>query len=418
MIPNPRSYNNAFEELMICLLRGVVEHTEADEGYLFLELSDQLRLSACMHHEHGLNREPDTLLSDLPMALIEHCYRTKILTGHEVPDAWPAAEGPAPTAWLCQPLVVFRHPIGILYLKGENALTLTAELAVHYFETANLRVARTRETEALQRDRERLEVLVQDRTRALEEAQQELVRKERLATLGQLIATVSHELRNPLGTVRGSVFLIANKLLGKDLGVERALDRAERNIVRCDRIIEDLLAYTRTHDLELEPVRIDRWLDNTLEEYPFPHDLTVRLDLNSKAEVEAEPERLRRCLINLLNNACDAMKAGSSEEEDGSKQLSITSRIDATQTRLEIAVADTGPGIPAEELTKVLEPLYSTKSFGVGLGLPTVVQVLGQHGGGLEVQSTVGVGTVMTMWMPLDDKVRRHRSRGADISGL
>ncbi len=400
---------------MICLLRGVVEHTEAEEGFLFLEHDGDLRLSAHMHREHGLTCEPNRPAT-LPLVLIEACFRGKILTGHEANEAWPTEQGPAPSAWLCQPLVVFHQAIGILYLKGDNPASLTAEQAVHYFETANLRVARNRETEALQRDRERLEVLVKDRTLALEEAQQELVRKERLATLGQLIATVSHELRNPLGTVRGSVFLIANKLLGKDLGVERALDRAERNIVRCDRIIEDLLAYTRTHDLELELVRIDRWLDMTLEEYPFPHDLTVRLDLNSKAEVEAEPERLRRCLINLLNNACDAMKAGSSEEEDGTKQLVISSRIDATQTRLEVAVADSGPGIPAEELSKVLEPLYSTKSFGVGLGLPTVVQVMQQHGGGLQIQSTVGVGTVMTMWMPLDDKVRRHRSRGAEVS--
>jgi hypothetical protein len=189
LIPNPRTYNNAFEEMMICLLRGIVDHTMADEGFLFLELGDQLHLSAYMHREQGLDRQPDPSASILPMALIDYCFRAKILTGHEVPDAWPASEGLAPNAWLCQPLVVFRHPIGILYLRGENPQALTAEFAVQYFETANLRVTRTRETEALQRDRERLEVLVQDRTRALEEAQLELVRKERLATLGQLIAT-------------------------------------------------------------------------------------------------------------------------------------------------------------------------------------------------------------------------------------
>jgi len=244
-----------------------------------------------------------------------------------------------------------------------------------------------------------LEATVQNRDEELEAAHRELVRKERLATLGQLIATVSHELRNPLGTVRGSVFLISQRLLGKDLGVERALDRAERNIVRCDRIIEDLLDYTRTQDLELQRMALDRWLEIALEEYLFPADIEVSASLGVDHDVLMEPERLHRCLINLLNNACDAMKTKPGEAIERAKRLDVTCV--TVEHRAEIRVTDSGCGIPAENLEKILEPLFSTKSFGVGLGLPTVNQIMEQHGGGLELESEVGRGTTATLWLPI-----------------
>lgn len=393
------------EGLTLCLLRGITEHTHARLGHLLLAKGGALYHRGEVGDDGELRRDDHLLetCEQLPITLLAYCWKqTKMVSWEHHPELW-TDDLAQPIAWMVQPLTLLGQDLGLLYLEGDDRKPMCAKVVDTYLDTAIRRVARTRETEALERDRDRLEELVRERTSKLEQAQKELVRNERLATLGKLIATVSHELRNPLGTVRGSVFLIANKLLGKDLGVERALDRAERNIVRCDRIIEDLLAYTRTHDLELESVRIDRWLEHTLEEYSFPHDVTVRMQLRSNVVMDVEPERLRRCLINLINNACDAMKAGKSEEEDGSKRLSLVSKINEDKQRLEIAVADSGPGIPEDEIEKIMEPLFSTKSFGVGLGLPTVSQIMEQHKGGLEIKSIVGKGTIMILWVPLDE---------------
>jgi len=312
--------------------------------------------------------------------------------------------------WTLLPMVCAQSVVGCMAFEGAicdgvaarlEAIAASLEKLRRIYATLHRGRSRERELSVFRRSRDQLqasleqsEAEVRTREAELEEAQRELVRKERLATLGQLIATVSHELRNPLGTVRGSVFIISQRLLGKDLGVERALDRAERNIVRCDRIIEDLLDYTRTSELELQPVNLDRWLEIALEEYLFPANINVHVALEGKTEALIEPERLRRCLINLLNNACDALK------DRETRELWVHSV--RTDQRIEIGVRDSGCGIPEENLEKIFEPLFSTKSFGVGLGLPTVHQVMEQHGGGLEIESREGEGTTAVLWLPLE----------------
>lgn len=400
-------------------LRGFLTTTGAERGALILEGSQGLQVEShmlCQDKETPLFAHlPLETQEDLPKALIQTSFETSRVIHSMEAGTWddPYIAQIEGRSWMCTPIRYGDRVIGVLYLEGQSACQLGSDsldqLANYLSHSAeNLEhpnpveeaLALRGELNASQEQRKLLEDLVAERTRELEAAQKELVRKERLATLGQLIATVSHELRNPLGTVRGSVFLIANKLLGKDLGVERALDRAERNIVRCDRIIEDLLAYTRSQDLQLEDIRVDPWLENMLEEYTFPHDVTVQLRLGANARFQLEPERLRRCMINIINNACDAMGAGKDGIEDGSKVLAITSRINPKRERLEIIVTDTGPGMDATQQRKILEPLYSTKSFGVGLGLPTVVQIMEQHQGGLEIRSKVGVGTSMLLWVP------------------
>ncbi len=229
----------------------------------------------------------------------------------------------------------------------------------------------------------------------------ELRRKDRLATIGQLTATVSHELRNPLGTIRTSMAVIEAKSRDKGLGVERALDRVDRNIVRCDEIIEDLLDYTRVRELDLAPTPVDDWLAGLFDELAVPEGLTVRRELGAAGvSVALDRNRLRRAIVNVYDNACQAME-GALAAEDGGEDRILEVRTSAGEGRLELAIRDTGPGIPAEAQAKIFEPLYSTKTFGVGLGLPTVKQIVEQHGGGVEVTSEEGRGTRVLIWLPL-----------------
>jgi PAS domain S-box-containing protein len=247
------------------------------------------------------------------------------------------------------------------------------------------------------RHRDHLEQLVRERTQALEAAQAELLRKQRLATLGQLIGTVSHEMANPLQTIAASLYNI-RRGMPQEAGdaVRRAMRYAERNVERCDRIIEELRDFAHTRALEFEPTNLDLWLESVINDYPAPAGIAIKRDLATRAEVKIEQERLRRCVINILNNACHAIELNHQCDD---KRITVSAR--ASERGVDIQFTDTGTGIESEDLGQVFEPLFTTKSFGVGLGLPIVKQVMDAHAGGVEIVSQHGKGTTVTLWLPI-----------------
>ena len=248
----------------------------------------------------------------------------------------------------------------------------------------------------LQQYQEHLEELVESRTAELKAAQEKLVQKERLAVLGQLTGVVSHELRNPLGTIRSSVYLLRDRIEDKSGLVERAMARAERNIMRCDQIIEELLDYARAPQTVMKPVQLDSWLAGLLEEFVFPEDISIQTRLQSEAIIPLETDRFERCIINVLSNACEAMRE---MPEGHHKLLQVHTRI--TDGNVEILIIDNGPGIRAEIKERIFEPLFSTKGFGVGLGLPIVEQIMQQHNGKVTITSDGSTGTIITLVLPV-----------------
>ena len=256
---------------------------------------------------------------------------------------------------------------------------------------------------ALQTLNDELEQRVFERTEALKSAQESLIQSERLATLGQLTATVSHELRNPLGVMRTSMYILRGKSEGRDDLEQRAIERTERGIDRCDRIIDDLLDFSRTRILDRERIVIDDWLTTLLSEQELPKHITLKLDLASPGvALSIDPERLRRAVINSYENACQAMIPEPARgRQAGDSRLLVATR--ATDERLEIRIQDNGVGMSEDVLEKLFVPLFSTKSFGTGLGLPTVENIMMQHDGGVEVESTAGRGATFVLWLPLRD---------------
>jgi signal transduction histidine kinase len=220
-----------------------------------------------------------------------------------------------------------------------------------------------------------------------------MVRQERLAALGQLIATVSHELRNPLGTIRTSFFVIAKQIRAAELGVTPALDRIDRSITRCDGIISDLLDYSSNQPVQTKPTEIDPWLASTLDEYETPPQIELCRNLAAGVTIPLDPDRFHRCMLNLLSNACESI-------ESGKGRVTVASCVE--DGHVAIRVADTGCGIPADQIHKIFEPLYSTKSFGVGLGVPIIKQIVDRHNGSIEVESQPGRGTTFVVRLPLD----------------
>jgi PAS domain S-box-containing protein len=259
--------------------------------------------------------------------------------------------------------------------------------------------------EQIRKLNDELERRVEERTTELRATQADLLRQERLATLGQLTATVSHELRNPLGVIQTSTCVVRDNLNDCDPRVGRSLERIERSVIRCDHIIEELLDYTRIRQLEPEPTPIDTWLEGVLEEQTLHTNITLRRELGLPGvKVFLDQDRFRRAVINVFDNACQAMVGdGNGKIEEGEHILTI--QTGKTNGRIEVVFEDNGPGIPPDVLPEVFEPMFSTKGFGVGLGLPVVKQIMEQHGGGIEIESEEGRGTRAILWLPANKSV-------------
>jgi len=246
-----------------------------------------------------------------------------------------------------------------------------------------------------------LELRIEERTQELHAAQDELLKKERLAVMGQVTATVAHELRNPLSAIKNSAFMLKQIVAGGGSPQERAITRIEHCVERCDRIVAELLDYTRARDLRLTVRGLDEWVRELAAELTPPPGGTIDLDLRAEgSNVKLDPDRFRRVIINLVDNAVQAIGEANA---DG-KRPRVTLRTRALEHAVELEIEDNGPGIRPDVLAKVFEPLFSTKSFGTGLGLPTVKQIVEQHAGSVELTSVVGQGTRASIRLPLERK--------------
>lgn len=399
----------------------IVETAGARRGILVLGRGDDLCVEAAAEvRQHGLDV---SVLGAVPLGEAEGLCRAVVRfvshTGREVLLADAASAGAfrgdpfvreaGTRSVLCMPVRLQERRLGVIYLANDlvpgafepsrvELLQLLVAQAAISLESARLyedlvREVRERErAEAeLREHRDRLEELVDERTRDLSAAHDQLVRRERLATLGQLTATVSHELRNPIGTMRLSAATIRSCLATEGPGAASALDRLDRSITRCDQTIDELLDFARITVADRSPTVLDAWIGALLDEQSLPEHVTLewRPGLGTE-EASVDTRRLRRAMINLIDNACDALR------ETGGGVVTITTR--RSGDRVEIDVEDTGPGIAPEVLPHIFEPLFSTKTFGVGLGMPTVQQIMVAHGGDVDVHCEPHGGTRMRLW--------------------
>jgi signal transduction histidine kinase len=224
------------------------------------------------------------------------------------------------------------------------------------------------------------------------------MQSERLATMGQVTATVSHELRNPLGTLSSSLGVLRRVLRDADPAVREELERMQRNIRRCVRIIEDLLDFSREKAVDMRPVAMDRWLAAQLADITLPEYVALKLDLRSDASVLIDSAQFRQVIVNLIQNAHQAI---SLREPGGQSGGTVTVRTAAAGRTFELRVEDDGCGIRDEISDKIFKPLFSTKAFGVGLGLPLVKRIVERHHGEITIESSWGNGTVATVRLPI-----------------
>ena len=214
---------------------------------------------------------------------------------------------------------------------------------------------------------------------------------ERLATIGKVAGGVAHELRNPLNVVKTSVYFILNAKNASPDKIKTHLDRIERQVGVADRVITALNDFARLPVPQLDRLEVESCLKEVLEVTTLPSNIAVEWSLSSPhLAVLGDRAQLHIVFSNLVRNARDAMPQGGT--------LGLIARNSAGQ--VEITIADSGVGIPAENLSRILEPLYSTKAKGIGLGLSIAHEILGRHNGTLHVKSQPGVGSAFTVRLP------------------
>jgi signal transduction histidine kinase len=213
-------------------------------------------------------------------------------------------------------------------------------------------------------------------------------RSERLAAIGQVAGGIAHELRNPLNVVKTSVYYLRNTRQPNPAKTAEHLSRIERHVVVADGVITALSNFARLPLPNLQPFPLEPCVREVLELTPLPDNVQLDLDCPpALPPVLADREQIRIVLGNLIRNAREAMPQGG--------RLTITAR--AAGDRVEAEVADTGIGIPPENLQRVMEPLYSTKARGLGLGLAIARSILEKNNGSLRVVSAPGRGTTFTV---------------------
>ncbi|MGD0171846.1 MAG: ATP-binding protein [Halobacteriota archaeon] len=243
---------------------------------------------------------------------------------------------------------------------------------------------------------EHLEELVAQKTA-------ELKRAERLAAIGQMAAMVGHDLRSPLQAILNTIHLEkkqVDKLEGHFAPSEApeaqqlrdGLDKIKEQVAYMSSMVTDLLDFARTPSPKITRTSTEQLVNEALRRVVAPNNVVIEKKLDpSLPDLDVDPFLMRRALINIMSNALQAMP-------DGGTVCVMTKNNGQSAS---INVADTGMGIPRENIRKLFEPLFTTKSRGVGLGLAIVKSVIEAHGGTITVESDVGRGSKFCIALPL-----------------
>jgi len=245
--------------------------------------------------------------------------------------------------------------------------------------------------------------------RRREESENRLLQSEKQASAGRLAAGAAHEINNPLtGILTFTRILLRRKDIGDD--VRSHLEKIAESTLPVKKIVKGLLDFSRQTKLEREPTEINLFVRSTIslmENSALLKGVSIEFHLGENLPV-VTPDRsqFQGVLLNIIINALDATEPGGSITVSTGISLSANDR---GWKGVEIAITDTGCGIPPEDLDKLFEPFFTTKEVGQGTGLGLAVSygIVQRHGGTIRVQSEVGRGSTFTIWLPVDERSGR-----------
>jgi signal transduction histidine kinase len=279
-------------------------------------------------------------------------------------------DGRMPTKESLGPLALFLHQAAIII---ENAQLI----------------------ESLSEAREKLEQKVEERTRELKRSQSQLLKAQRLAVIGELAGMVGHDLRNPLTSIAGATYLLKKRANKKDKRIKEMLKLVENNIAYSNKIISDLLEYSKEMKLDLAQRNPKSIVTEALSHVQKPKKIQIVDMTKNTPKMIVDPDKLKRAFTNLIRNSFEAMPKGGT--------LTIQSK--KTRNNVEFQFSDTGAGMKKETLRKLWIPLYTTKAKGMGFGLSICKRIIDAHGGSISVRSALGKGTTFTVILPIEPKI-------------
>jgi two-component system, NtrC family, sensor kinase len=249
-----------------------------------------------------------------------------------------------------------------------------------------------------ERGRRCVALIAQD-VSAQRELEMKYIQAEKMSAMGFLAAGIAHELNTPLSVIMGNARLLKKPLMGKPAAA-KPLDALERAATRCRTLVESLLAFSRKDDEAPREFSLEEAVSGAVSLVsPAARVRIVEVRHEFKDApvlVKGHRNRIEQVLINLANNALDAMGEGG--------KLTFRTALEKREGKpwARVQVVDNGRGIPKAVLPKVLEPFFTTKKAGrgTGLGLSLASEIVAKHGGTLEIDSTVGKGTTVTVMLP------------------
>ena len=338
------------------------------------------------------------LISKLPVGIIATDHEGKIRTFNSTAAAMTGrslenVQNGEPEAVLPPEIYRFFPPVGNGEEITDRAVSLTGADNVNYSLHLSSLPVYNQDSNFMGR------VLLMYDLSELKRLEKEIQRHDRLVALGKMAAGVAHEVRNPLSSIKGFATLLGSKF--KDGSQEHeAANLLVHEAERLNRSITELLNYARPTTLKKEKINLGDLVSSSLKLVSSDAQalgVKTSLEIDSEVpEIEADMDRINQVLLNLYLNGLQAMEDSSSE-----KELKVSVQSDDTEGVIRIEVQDNGQGIPQESIDKVLDPYFTTKPEGTGLGLALAYKIIDEHNGTIRFKSTEGQGTVVSVTIPV-----------------
>ena len=242
-----------------------------------------------------------------------------------------------------------------------------------------------------------LQIRVGSRTKELRTALNELIKKERLAAIGQMASIVSHEIKNPLAVIKNAIYLIKARLGSNvDVKIAKNFKVIDEEITQANSIIEEILGYARTREQILTTIDLSLYAREILSSYPIPKNIELTTYFyTQELPVTIDTEEMKQALRNIIANAIEVMPKGG--------MLVVKTKL-MRDNYASLSITDSGPGIPENLQEQIFTPFFTTKARGTGLGLAVVKKVCARNKVEFKLKSEVGKGTKMTFVFKLADK--------------
>jgi two-component system NtrC family sensor kinase len=380
-------FNESIYQVVEALKRTL--HYEIVNLWMMNEAGDQLILSA-----PSVDAQTDTIRLGQGVSGQVAASGTAVCVDDVRQYSEAKVVSPEVRSQVCVPIRIGRRVIGVIDVQGSE-LAAFSDDDVYVLSIAAGQLARALENARTMRD---LAVSLEQ----LRQAQAQLVQSGKLAAVGQLAAGVAHEINNPLTTIGGFSEIVLRELPG-DSPLRNDVQLILREAQRARDVVRRLLDFARQSEPHRNSVDLNelvREMVSLMRSAASVRDVTIEECYAPElpwASVDAN--QFKQVVLNLLNNAAQAMPKG------GTLMISVGAAVRETRRGIEIKVKDSGVGIPRENLERIFEPFYTTKSpnEGTGLGLAVSYRIVREHDGVIEVESEVNRGTIFTVWIPIGD---------------